>query len=366
MIEQLKKISMKHVMLRLLGCIFIILVLLGVSSDSLLKLMKGPTDFSTLSIENLPNSYIKGDINAIIDVFAEYYTKKDDGPEEVTDNYYIIPFGEKEYLGLKVNKSDFDLANQICDETYEYISGTSDELTTNMEVTGTISKMNDETYGYYMDWFETSGFLEDSTAAELESVAIPYILKVDYIGNLDSFWVYIIIICIIIVFLYAIIILLKGLTGFYQSHIKKYIKQNDSHFNLERLEVDYLSAVPIESARVGKIWTFFFNGSKSQIIKNEDIIWAYLQEVTHRVYGIKANVSKSLTIYTKDKKKYMVPMKKSVNANAFLATLSQMQPHIVMGYSDDLKKCFKKDFETFIKIPYMNEATDQSVDNNSY
>lgn len=252
MLEQLKKQSMKDVMIRLVICAIIILILLGVTRSSLLKLIKGPQDFSSLSLEELPDAYVNGDINVIIDVFAEYYEENDDGTEEITKNYYVIPFGEDKYIGLNVSKGDFPLANLICDETYEYLMGTRDDLTSKIQVTGTVNKMNEETYGYYLDWFEKSQFLENSTTEAIEAAALPYMLQVDYIGTLDSALIYTLLVCICLVLLYAIIILIKGVTGAYLSRVKKYIKHNDSNFSLERMEVDYLSSVPIESVRVGK------------------------------------------------------------------------------------------------------------------
>lgn len=71
---------------------------------------------------------------------------------------------------------------------------------------------------------------------------------------------------------------------------------------MERLESDYLSAMQIESVRVGKTCFYYFKASKAKILSNQDIIWAYLENVTQRTYGIKTGDRKFILIYTKDKK----------------------------------------------------------------
>ncbi len=361
--EQLKKMSMKSVKKRLLASIVILIILLAVFGSSFYKLIKGPEALYSLPVNELPNAYVEGDINVMVDIFAEYYEENDDGSEDILKNYYIIPIGEEEYFALEVKQNDFDIANQVYDETYEYLIGERDALTTSMKVTGTVKKMNDDTYDYYMDWFETSGFAEEPAAESIESIALPYVLQMDYVGNFDYFIVYIALGVSGIVLLYAVIILTKGLSGAYISPIKKYIKDNENILSIERLESDYENAVPVENIRAGEGWTYFFRGSKARIIKNTDIIWAYLEEVTHKTNGIKTGVTKSLILYTKDKKKHSISMKSSSGVNSVLDVYSQTQPHIVIGFSEDLKNCFNKDFDTFVRLPYRKEtaASSQNV-----
>lgn len=362
MFEELKKQSKRYVFRILAGIAVIIIVFLGITSASILKLIEGPKDLDSLSIDELPGSYVKGDINIIIDDFAGYYVENDNGTEEITDNFYIVPIGEEEYIALKVSKEDFDIANQICDETYEYMLGNRDDLSTTMTVTATINKLKDDAYEYYVDWFKTSGYLENPTMEEIERIALPYMIQVDYVGKIENTALYILFAAIGVAILCAIIITIKTLTGAYVAPIKKYIKRNEDHLNSERIEVDFQNASHIENIYIGQSWTFHLISGKARIVENKDIIWAYLEEVTHRVYGIKSRVSKSLVMYTKDKGKHTVFMKSKDGVNSALSIFSQTQPHVVIGYSDELKKCFMKDFETFIRIPYMKEtaATDQT------
>jgi hypothetical protein len=362
MFEELKKQSRKSVLGRICLGAIIIVVLLVISFTSIQKLIQGPKDLYSLSANELPDEYITGDINVIIDIFAEYYVENDDGTEDVTDSYYIIPVGEEEYIALEIKEENFEIANQIYNETYDYLMGYREDLSTYMTIEGSINEMSDEIYEYYEDWFYESGILDNPTPEEIDRFALPYVIQIDYVGGFESTTVYLMIAGMGLVLLYAIVITLKLLTGAYIAPIKKFIQRNQTELNEERLEVNYQNAVPVETLRIGQNLTFYFKGSKANVKKNEDLIWAYLEEVTHRVYGIKSGVSKSLVIYDKDKKKVTIPMKKKENVISALTAFAQVNPHMVIGFSEELKTCFKEDYETFKKIPYMNHEDETEYD----
>ena len=85
------------------------------------------------------------------------------------------------------------------------------------------------------------------------------------------------------------------------------------------------------------------------------------------VYGIKVYNMKSLVMFTKNKKKHIATIKDSSDIDYIIETISQNNPHIITGYSKELEKCFKKDFETFINLNSRNEeTTDQTTNQNSF
>ncbi|ROR30428.1 hypothetical protein EDD66_10279 [Mobilisporobacter senegalensis] len=356
MLEQLKKESLKKVRTKILLYLGICIVLIGIFHRCFLNLMEGPRDFNTLSIEELPNSYIKGEFYFLIDNFAQYYIENESGKESVTENYYIIPVGEEEYMALEIDTGNAAESERICNETYEYIMGNTDTPPTGIKLKGTINKMPDEVYEYYEDWFQTSGFLGEPTEEEINRVALPYIIQVDYIGFVDGYIVYGVLALIILGFIYSVIIAIKGLSGLYIAPIKKYVQRNESSVSLEQIEADFMNAASIGTVRIGQKWTYYFKGNKIQIIKNDDIVWAYLQETTQKVYGIKAGVIRIIVLYTNDRKKYTYTMRNVNDIYTILGEYSKNHPNILVGFSEDLKKLFKKDFEQFKRIAFENQA----------
>ena len=346
MFEQLKRKSATSALLRMGVLVAITAAVLFVSKDSLLKMYEGPKNLESLGVNEISGAYVDTDVYAILGNFAQYYEEDKYGNKTVTDQYYIIPVGEEEYIALQIDSSDFSLADQIYNETYEVVNGTKSDFSTTMPVTGTINKMEDEVYDYYKEWFEDEGYTQE----EIDSIVLPYTLQVDYVGGFEDYVLYGAIFVMGLFILWVVIIIIKLLFGLYLSDIKKFIRKNESYINEERLEVDYASSAEISNVHVGKMCFYYFRGSQVKILANKEIVWAYLESVTHRTYGIKTNVSKFLIIYTKDKKMYKIPMKKVDYVNEILKQFSLNQPHIVIGYSEELKKCFKKDFNTFLNL----------------
>lgn len=358
MLELLKKQSIKQsrkIIGFSIGAMILILILFG---SNFIKNFKGPVDLNSLSLDEIPNAYVEYDIDFIYDVFAEKYNEYEDGRQESTDMYYIITLSQEKIIALHVDKKHFYTAQKLYEDSYDYITQTTLEPPATWKVKGAINKLDEKPLEYYNSYFsEATSF----TAEEIEALTMPYVLEVGYVGKYDSFMINIAFVLFIILLSCILLILFQGLSGIYINPIKKYIKKHSDSVNIERLEADYLNGKSIDNVKVGQNWTFFFNGLRAHVVKNEDLIWIYRQERTHRFYGLKIYQMKSLIMLTKDKKKHIATLKDAYDIDYVIETLSQDHPHIVTGYSDELAKCFKKDYETFIKIPYANE---NNTDNN--
>lgn len=353
MLELLKKQSLKQIT-KLIGVIIgVMILILIVFGSNFIKIIKGPVELSSLSPDEMLNAYVEFDVDMIMDSFVETYNESENGKQTSTDMHYIIPLNQEKYFALHVGIGDLYTAEELLNDTYDYyFANTSSEPPTTWRVKGTINKLEDKYLSYYNSYlFETAGFTQE----EIDTYTMPYVLDVDYIGEYNSTFMYGFLVIFLILLLCIIIYLIKGLSGMSISPIKKYIKEHEDSINIEKLEADYLNGKSIGSVKVGQIWTFFFNGAKAHVVKNEDLIWIYRQERTHRFYGLKIYQMKSLIMFTKNKKKYTATLKDSSDIDYVIETISKDHPHIVTGYSDELAKCFKKDYETFIKLPYANE-----------
>lgn len=360
MLESLKKQSLKQIT-KLIGLMIgVMIIILIVFGSDFIKIIKGPVELSSLSPDEILNKYVEFDVEMILDGFVETYNENEDGKQTSTDMHYIIPLNPEMFIALHVGSGEFDTAEELLNDTYNYyFANTSSEPPTTWRVKGAINKLEGEYLEYYNTYLlDTFGLTQE----EIDTYTMPYVLEVDYIGKYNSGFTYGALILFIILLLCTIINLIKGLSGMSLNPIKKYIKEHEDSINVEKLESDYINGKSIDSVKVGQIWTFFFNGGKAQVIKNEDLIWIYRQERTHRFYGFKIYQMKSLIMYTKNKKKFTATLKDSSDIDYVIETISQDHPHIVTGYSDELEKCFKKDFETFVKLPYTSEKNTESTE----
>lgn len=356
MFNELQKRSMKKVTKLALisaGALLLILIIFG---SSFLKLIQGPVDLYSLSKDELLGTYVEGDINVIIDNFASYSEQDNSGKKRNRKNYYIIPICDEELIAISVYSNDFSLANQICNDTYDYIFGKRGELTKSIHIKGTINKLKGDVSDYYFEWFEQSGFMGDASLEEIEKYALPYVLEANTIGIFEVSYIYIALLVCSYFAIYMLIILVKGFTGAYLSQIKRFIKENESTISVDTIELDYEKAVAIDSVKIGNQFTFCFLGSKPFILRNDDIIWAYLKRTTHKTYGIKTGVSTALILRTTNKKIRAIDMTSEENVSSALKIYSENNPNIILGYSEELFKCYRKDFEKFLNMSRQQKA----------
>jgi hypothetical protein len=358
MFEQLQKFAMKKVLKRAAIAGVILVVLLIVSSASFLKLVQGPEDLYSLSANELLGAYVEADVYAILDKFASYTQKNDSGKKTQEKAYYIIPINDYSYIALEVDSKNFYKADQICDETYEYIIDERSELTTSMHVKGSIRKMDGKISDFYYEWFEENGFYEE----DINTFALGYVLDPDYVGSLEESMLYMAIFAAGLLLTYLVFILIKGFSKGYLASIKSFIKKNQDSLSQEDVEADFERSEAIESVRVGRKFTFYFKGPKCAIVKNDDIIWAYLRRTTHRTNGIKTHVTKSLILNTRNKKTYTVDMRTEEGVTVVLQLYAENNPHIVLGYSDELMKCYRKDMDAFLRLSMSQVQTAASSD----
>lgn len=368
MLKELKSISIKKSLYLIIIYAALAIILSIYCVPNVVKLIAGPADLDSVSMDNLEGQYVKSDIYYIIDNFSSYYSTTKSGTETIEKNYYILPVGEKEYIALEVMKSGIEPADKVMNESYDYYLGKRDNLTSSIKINGTISKMDDkELIGFYNDWFEASGAFEGATQEQIDEIVLPYVLKSDYVGSMDIIWLYICIIVILFSAISTFYLLITRLLGVSLSPIKKYLKHSTSEMTEERMESDFASASVFGSTRIGKEWTYFFQGSKAYVLENKEIIWAYLENTTHRVNGIKTNTTKALIVYTRNRKKYTCMIGNEESIQDVLKIYSNTQPHMVIGYSNELKALFNKNFDAFLNLPFEREAavtenTEETVD----
>lgn len=345
MINELKKISFKKIKKRILILGIIVLLIFIPISPCLVILAKGKVDFYSLTIDELNNAYVDADITFVYGSFANY-TETENDMTRTVKRLYIIPVGEYEFMGLEVPGDDISAADTLYYETYEIINGTRTTMSRSLHYTGTVRKMSKEIEGYYRNWFIEAGF----DSEDVDRYALKYILKPDYVGYLNIYYVYLAIVACSLLFLYCLVILLIGLTGINMMQVNKFIKRYSDTDNLNSIELDYYNAVTIDSVKFGQQYTIYFKGFRPKIIKNKDILWAYLKKITHRTYGIKTNVEKLLILHTYKKDTYTIKMSSEDNVYAALELYSLHNPHIVLGYTKEIKRVYKKDLDTLLDM----------------
>ncbi len=116
-----------------------------------------------------------------------------------TDHYYIVPAFDKDeetyYICVKVDSKDRSVYNRITNETLDYLYGDTDYLgDTTIDFEGTISELDEELYGYMLEYFREAEFYDSET--ELRNHVLPLYLEP---MNFDVSTTYIIILVVLFV-----------------------------------------------------------------------------------------------------------------------------------------------------------------------
>ncbi|MDF2801252.1 MAG: hypothetical protein K0S61_1155 [Anaerocolumna sp.] len=344
MIQELRSKTMKTIIIRMVIGLFTIGICAIIFVPSIIKMFEAK-DINSIPLDSLENTYVKGDIYNNYGNFYYFYETNKRGQERDTANYYIIPIGDEEYCAM-VLENNFTTAEQIYNETYDYINGDIDTITTSLSVSGTFEKMDTAIYTAYKDFFVQSGFTQE----EIDQLALPYVLVVNKVDEFNTTTLYIALGVMGLSLIFIIINLVNGLTGRTIINVRRKINEEGSANAEEKLETDYQNAFIVKNLRIGQKYTFFAIGAKAYVLYNRDITWAYLQNVTQRVYGIKTATHRSIIIHDNLKKKYAIPIRKEQDILSALNYYSSNHQNIVIGYNDELKKIYKKDYDYFLTL----------------
>ena len=154
--------------------------------------------------------------------------------------------------------------------------------------------------------------------------------------------------CILI----GIISFVMALMGVKLKKIKKQIAQ--SGYTESTIENDYATAgysLVGNEFKIGKLASYDAQDSKPYMILNKDMVWAYQMTTTHRTNGIKTGTTYSLYIWDTNKKNHQISMAESAVQDA-MRYINKHMPWVVLGYSDDLKKQYNRDYNGFLNLAY--------------
>ena len=161
--------------------------------------------------------------------------------------------------------------------------------------------------------------------------------------------------------MFAIILLIVFIsyaTGSSVKKIKKFAKKNK--LDMAELERDFATASNVGKVStwataslilVGNKFTFSMEGTKWKVFKNNDLVWVYYTRINSR-YSVN---SYRLTAIHYDKKASYISLAGKQAEECMQQAMecySQRLPRTIVGYSNDLSKEFRKDYDRFLSHKY--------------
>ena len=239
------------------------------------------------------------------------------------------------------------------EKTQDYLNGNTSGIDGSLKIRGTIMPMKGESLQYYYEYLEY-----DTLDKATQDLFLPVYLKVDCVNDtsMNDLYLFCAIGCVLI--LIAIILGVSAISGGSTKSIKQLcMRSQNPEATQARMENFYQSVPEVNGFRATEEYLMFWTGSTCQVMESPKVLWAYLQETTHKMYGIiKTGKSFGLIIRTEDGKSFTVSMK---NKDVVLETLTSLNTriaHIIIGYSDELNRMYTSDRQAFIQLCRQKES----------
>lgn len=363
MLKEFKKISFKKVMPGIIIMMVISCILLGIWGRDVITLVKGPVPFESLAMEELDGQYVTLDLNLTFgDFMEEITTTKNKYGSTVSrkssHKYYVILIGGLEpymadsdlwfqYMGIEIPSKYYDKMESVIKNSYKFFDSYDKlDLRTSITLRGEIRPMDDKMLRYYKNFFTQSDYTEE----EFDSCCAPYYIAVNELSTGPIFNSCIFTGIGILLLFISIYMLIKALTGGYQKAMIKALSAGGD-MNLQMADSDYQTSRGIRrDIKIGKQYLFSTVNAKTLAIRLDKLIWAYTHETQHKKYGRTVNTTYMIMLYTDDKKKESISIPTKEDCQAILHHLSDSNPGIIIGYTEQLMNLYQKNYSEFIRL----------------
>lgn len=276
-----------------------------------------------------------------------------------SDKGYLVYDAETGFCyGINVDYSDYELMEKMLKQTQKWLNYETDDLPDPVKITGVIRELeSDESFDFNRSGKSIQCYFGDE---DYRNYTLVYTIETVNSNNNS----YIVAIFGGMLAYGGIIGLIYGLvvhfTNFKYRKIKKFINKNG--LNEFEVENDFKASVRIKHIFVGKKYTYNMDGTCWKMSRNDDVVWAYYHRITGR-YSVSRIES-----YHYNKKCTYINASKEVS-EAVLQYYGQVFPHMVLGYSIDLRNTYYSDFSKFLSfryIPAQQKANAQAAGQNTY
>lgn len=362
MLEELKKRSLKCVLIPVIIMTVIAVGLLVWFGPDFITYVKGPVAFESLEFEDIGGQYVQAQINLDFGTFAEEITttKSSSGyitNRESTSRYYVILVGGVDryvgtndyfqFVGVQVPKKYYSAMNTIDDNSDTFFERYNlNSLTTTLQVCGMLKPLEGDMLRYYKEFFEDNGYTDE----EFEAYCAPYYIDVEGMKHGSDFLVITAFLVAVVLLVIAVYKFVNAQTGGYQKSLIKYLKEKGD-FELDRASGDYQSGKKLAPhVTGGRIYIFDAARARTRAFRMSDIDWAYTHQTNHKKYGRTVSITYQVMLYMPGKKHYSISMDNSDSCNALLRHIAENSPGTIIGYSAELKQKYTKNYEEFQRL----------------
>jgi hypothetical protein len=339
--KAIKKTSINSGLLFIFVISIITLVLFN-HKNSISSILGAPKEISTIEDIDEYNLTREGHITLNLEYMADsgYYIAKDGGKGAITDNIYIgIIDGKFITIALPAKSSS---KNPIEMENVSIVAKEFDGL-------------NDEDNEELLE--QIKGGLAESFGVSIEDMDNEFIGIMFKDSKMNRLLEKIFLIGVFIVVIYLIVLLIKALMAITNYKNSKVIKSLSKYGNIDYIEnqIDQEMNYPEHSDKkliITTNWIISKSAYNVKFMPINNLVWVYNIRTKHYYNGIRTGTSFSVMCYSDKNEKLLFDMggkKKEDKSIEIVNLISQKAPWAICGYSDEIKKDFKKNPQKIIE-----------------
>lgn len=344
MFEKLKK---KHMVKSIFGCLVlwaIAGVILGLNLESVKVFFDEPVALEDLKASDL-HANLK--VNAEIYLVMDYYSYTEEDGRTVTMEF-MIPVGDEEYMGLECSYSTMDKAKENMELYWDYMDGEDvslDDMKV-IPVKGTIQPLKGDSLRYFNEFVDALGWTEEE-----EEIFVPYVLKVDNIGELDDFTALFLALIFLVLFFVGLGVLISGMRGSNLKALEKYCaSKGNKEYEMQKIEQFYQMGTPVQGIRAGSDYFMAVSGTQINFAPADKLLWAYTHVVQHRTNFIPTGKTFSIIVKLSDGSQLSLPMDNQAACDQALNYIATNYPYLYIGYDDQFNRMFNKNRDEMIRL----------------
>lgn len=360
--ERMLAYSKKKLITQIIIAGILCVIGVAISGKTLFNLSTGPVDLDTLregvpddefvpmeKYDELEGEYVSMEVEFIFGEYCRETSKNTSTGHTTTTSIGYFAYDDQTgyCIGIYSSNGKSGEYDRLMDDTYEWFADETAPDPEPLTVTGTLRKMEGKELKYFTEVAEESEIIfandEWGYYPTYDEYTVMYTIDTKEVGGSSPALLALSAMILIPCSIWLTIVIINLATGSSYKKVKKFIAKNG--LNEEEVSNDFASASRIDNVYVGTKYTYFVTGTKWELCKNEDLVWAYYYRRTGKYAVSRINA------YHYDKKVTYINCSQGT-AESVLRCYDSIFPKVIVGYSDDLEREFRKDYNMFLSHKY--------------
>ncbi|MBE5871010.1 MAG: hypothetical protein E7294_07120 [Lachnospiraceae bacterium] len=302
---------------------------------------------------------VRCEFRYVVNHVVNFYNEGDPSKKIYTCGYLAADDNMQHPFCVFVPPEKADLMDEMRSKTRNIMDGQKESIAP-IEITGYVCKTKAKNEHYHIEAFKdlygnsypragVTYYIDDGAVARGGVMGIDPSALIAYLIDIPF----------LLILLFLVIATIRSFQ--YPKVIEEFTAKN--HMSRYELEKEFMRAMEVDNIWISPELTFFYTGMRFGILKNREIVWAYVQRV-----NTGRSTTYRLKLFSKDHRK-CASLPVYMGKEKTLSYYEKNCPYIVIGNDRETRRLYKQDFERFLRMRYyenVNKEIDRTSDYSTY